>query len=59
MIKCLFGFFSVQLTTEHSMHVICVKGKGYAVSGEVSAFIWERDLLRTMVSWIMYYFKEK
>ena len=42
--------FSVTLTEEYSVHIINFEGQAWLVSAEISAFFWEKDLLRSQVS---------
>ncbi|KAI8518286.1 Tudor domain-containing protein 5 [Branchiostoma belcheri] len=39
----------VQLTEEHHVSIIKYQDKPYIISGEISAFFWDSDLLRSML----------
>ncbi|XP_066293726.1 tudor domain-containing protein 5-like isoform X2 [Branchiostoma lanceolatum] len=39
----------VQLTDEHHISIIKYQDKPYVISGEISAFFWDSDLLRSML----------
>ena len=40
---------SVQLTDEHYAHLVKFDDKLYMLSGEVSALLWQKDILHSMV----------
>ena len=45
----LLYYFSVELTERYSVHLVKYNDELYCCSAEVSALIWEKDLLRSML----------
>lgn len=44
-----FHIKRVQITHEHSLHIINFENKPYLISAEISALFWDSDLLRSML----------